>query len=106
MANRDALAHVIVLRGLRLDPDIPQRRTCDGMGDHQAQCDGRMTGQRRTHGGMTMKIDISLHPRGQFGTRCLRCGLDLFALRSEEHTSELQSLMRISYTAFCVKKKK
>src|SRR3546814_1426760 len=27
------------------------------------------------------------------------------ALRSEEHTSELQSLMRISYAAFCLKKK-
>src|SRR3546814_6974114 len=27
-------------------------------------------------------------------------------LRSEEHTSELQSLMRISYTVFCLKKKK
>src|SRR3546814_8777607 len=26
--------------------------------------------------------------------------------RSEEHTSELQSLMRISYTVFCLKKKK
>src|SRR3546814_10801376 len=26
--------------------------------------------------------------------------------RSEEHTSELQSLMRISYTAFCLNKKK
>src|SRR3546814_7616401 len=26
-------------------------------------------------------------------------------LRSEEHTSELQSLMRISYAAFCLKKK-
>src|SRR3546814_6485904 len=29
-----------------------------------------------------------------------------FALRSEEHTSELQSLMRISYAVFCLKKKK
>src|SRR3546814_9420677 len=29
-----------------------------------------------------------------------RCG------RSEEHTSELQSLMRISYAVFCLKKKK
>src|SRR3546814_10203306 len=27
-------------------------------------------------------------------------------LRSEEHTSELQSLMRISYAVFCLKKKK
>src|SRR3546814_2311852 len=34
---------------------------------------------------------------------------DYFALsrdRSEEHTSELQSLMRISYAVFCLKKKK
>src|SRR3546814_2852540 len=29
----------------------------------------------------------------------------LQALRSEEHTSELQSLMRISYAVFCLKKK-
>src|SRR3546814_7676415 len=28
------------------------------------------------------------------------------ALRSEEHTSELQSLMRISYAVFCLKQKK
>src|SRR3546814_960634 len=31
--------------------------------------------------------------------RCAEC-------RSEEHTSELQSLMRISYAVFCLKKKK
>src|SRR3546814_3152770 len=31
---------------------------------------------------------------------------DLAGLRSEEHTSELQSLMRISYAVFCLKKKK
>src|SRR3546814_5326560 len=34
--------------------------------------------------------------------------LDLFDMlehRSEEHTSELQSLMRISYAVFCLKKK-
>src|SRR3546814_2769417 len=30
----------------------------------------------------------------------------LTANRSEEHTSELQSLMRISYAVFCLKKKK
>src|SRR3546814_10629513 len=30
---------------------------------------------------------------------------DSLALRSEEHTSELQSLMRISYAVFCLKKK-
>src|SRR3546814_3427299 len=31
---------------------------------------------------------------------------DAAAGRSEEHTSELQSLMRISYAVFCLKKKK
>src|SRR3546814_8747468 len=30
----------------------------------------------------------------------------IVALRSEEHTSELQSLMRISYAVFCLKKKR
>src|SRR3546814_4732532 len=35
-----------------------------------------------------------------------RLGVDEGADRSEEHTSELQSLMRISYAVFCLKKKK
>src|SRR3546814_10087978 len=35
-----------------------------------------------------------------------RTGLERGASRSEEHTSELQSLMRISYAVFCLKKKK
>src|SRR3546814_8607765 len=30
---------------------------------------------------------------------------DMATMRSEEHTSELQSLMRISYAVFCLKKK-
>src|SRR3546814_7354435 len=33
-------------------------------------------------------------------------GIFARAVRSEEHTSELQSLMRISYAVFCLKKKK
>src|SRR3546814_6139968 len=32
--------------------------------------------------------------------------IDALGYRSEEHTSELQSLMRISYAVFCLKKKK
>src|SRR3546814_7420126 len=42
------------------------------------------------------------------GVRLRRAGLGQFARqagRSEEHTSELQSLMRISYAVFCLKKK-
>src|SRR3546814_5163836 len=35
-----------------------------------------------------------------------QCHADLFLdTRSEEHTSELQSLMRLSYAVFCLKKK-
>src|SRR3546814_7143292 len=37
--------------------------------------------------------------QGQYTTPALACA------RSEEHTSELQSLMRISYAVFCLKKK-
>src|SRR3546814_2994107 len=42
------------------------------------------------------------------GTTAKSCLIEQFEpeLRSEEHTSELQSLMRISYAVFCLKKKK
>src|SRR3546814_1968407 len=42
--------------------------------------------------------------RGRIGPGELHRGR--FAGRSEEHTSELQSLMRISYAVFCLKKTK
>src|SRR3546814_8405430 len=35
----------------------------------------------------------------------LKLGAKVIGERSEEHTSELQSLMRISYAVFCLKKK-
>src|SRR3546814_1189185 len=35
---------------------------------------------------------------------CRDCSPAVIARRSEEHTSELQSLMRISYAVFCLKK--
>src|SRR3546814_4393548 len=41
--------------------------------------------------------------------KCWRKGVaqeTVHHIRSEEHTSELQSLMRISYAVFCLKKKK
>src|SRR3546814_3881949 len=39
-------------------------------------------------------------------SRCRRIAASHASIRSEEHTSELQSLMRISYAVFCLKKKK
>src|SRR3546814_3636327 len=47
------------------------------------------------------------NPKYFFGKAPHR-GLEIgneFRIRSEEHTSELQSLMRISYAVFCLKKK-
>src|SRR3546814_4858934 len=72
------------------------------------------------------KSALSIHKRSHFDVRsiCLYRTIDCCALRrwhrlhshrlldhgvsrprSEEHTSELQSLMRISYAVFCLKKK-
>src|SRR3546814_6331147 len=45
-----------------------------------------------------------LHIVGQH--RLVERGADVEAERSEEHTSDLQSLMRTSYDVFCLKKKK
>src|SRR3546814_5498599 len=57
---------------------------------------------------------IATHARrAAVGTVGLLCNISAAMLlplpeatRSEEHTSELQSLMRISYAVFCLKKKK
>src|SRR3546814_6723214 len=46
---------------------------------------------------------VALRPRRRLGADD---GLARFFFRSEEHTSELQSLMRISYAVFCLKQKK
>src|SRR3546814_6202303 len=49
-----------------------------------------------------------LRPRRMRDRRQLKwisCGCQKRPQRSEEHTSELQSLMRISYAVFCLKKK-
>src|SRR3546814_10741245 len=65
----------------------------------RAQAEGRFTSQIlpievKTRKGTT-DFDTDEHVRAD-------ASLD----RSEEHTSELQSLMRISYAGFCLKKKK
>src|SRR3546814_10840994 len=44
--------------------------------------------------------------RHGFGCSNSLIAIDVAEVRSEEHTSELQSLMRTSYAVFCLKKKK
>src|SRR3546814_7166841 len=48
---------------------------------------------------------ISPHVPGFDAVEATKTLLGAFELRSEEHTSELQSLMRISYAVLCLKKK-
>src|SRR3546814_7454163 len=60
--------------------------------------------RRGEHGGLPRLLALELlrvlrDPPG-------RIELQARHVRSEEHTSELQSLMRISYAVFCLKKKK
>src|SRR3546814_17045803 len=59
-------------------------------------------GARRDSGGVSAVAAGAAPGRGHGS----RHRADRRRLRSEEHTSELQSLMRISYAVFCLKKKK
>src|SRR3546814_3059528 len=58
-----------------------------------------------TKAGVEMLVRNAADELGQFGVRvnAIRPGL-VPTDRSEEHTSELQSLMRTSYAVFCLKK--
>src|SRR3546814_10180757 len=66
---------------------------------------------RGTKGGFIREVDFAANSRGVDplfeGIKIVDCDTHFTepADRSEEHTSELQSLMRISYAVFCLKKK-
>src|SRR3546814_7854973 len=66
----------------RLDDLPPARQRAKGDGDIAAE------------GDPVRDVKVAVHIAGRIEQR------------SEEHTSELQSLMRISYAVFCLKKKK
>src|SRR3546814_4322036 len=75
---------------------------------------GRFGLDRRRGRSIQPLLDVDPYPR-QFPMNCwsldpkrIKIATDTLActsFRSEEHTSELQSLMRISYAVFCLKKK-
>src|SRR3546814_6767971 len=56
-------------------------------------------------GGGTGRIEIADDGCGMTAAE-MRLAVERHATRSEEHTSELQSLMRISYAVLCLKKKR
>src|SRR3546814_7907142 len=51
-------------------------------------------------------LAVFAHPMTGEASNCSISAMLRWFVRSEEHTSELQSLMRISYAVFCLKKKK
>src|SRR3546814_7003955 len=69
----------------------------DDMADRQGDAEAQLERRRQDH-----RLDRE-EDEGEGGVDCRG---DRRAERSEEHTPELQSLMRISYAVFCLKKKK
>src|SRR3546814_2588391 len=82
------------LLGLR--ERFARRQPCRSQRDIHARTDRSAPRWERHHGSI-------LHLARRL--ECPSSALALRAPRSEEHTSELQSLMRISYAVFCLKKK-
>src|SRR3546814_1105208 len=108
-------------RSTRTDTRFPYttlfRSTCRDREEEQGQ--GPLSKWLWTQGGggkpghrQQRRLNAGGHPkRGKVKSRKLKIGLlwhsgksgNLGVGRSEEHTSELQSLMRISYAVFCLK---
>src|SRR3546814_8553279 len=96
-------------RSTRTDTLFPYSTLFRSVGHHRAQRRlGGLAQDRETFGARVELTDVgraghetALHHQ-QAVDRLLHAGR---AERSEEHTSELQSLMRISYAVFCLKKK-
>src|SRR3546814_9271765 len=106
--SSDVCSSDLLFRLLRDSVEVGDRpRVDEGTGGHSLRCDadaplpsGRTPSsaecdraRRDAHGGASGDRHRNAGPRGRDD-------------RSEEHTSELQSLMRISYAVFCLKKHK
>src|SRR3546814_4263078 len=91
-------------RSTRTDTLFPYTtlfRSIRSGGDHPRPPPQSAAGQR---GSTYLKFDSTLYCADKH--RSCSCPIVWRVSRSEEHTSELQSLMRISYAVFCLTKKK
>src|SRR3546814_5080073 len=89
----------------RLDRSLGELRIAQPMSRPALKLVARELMRRNglTNGMLYMQVTRGVAPRDhKFPKASTRPTL----VRSEEHTSELQSLMRISYAVFCLKKKK
>src|SRR3546814_9150894 len=87
-------------------------RTVNAQCVADANCDGRIRCRRVAK---TAELDVATYraEEGRIGSILaiaddfsVQPATGVVLVRSEEHTSELQSLLRISYAVFCLKKKK
>src|SRR3546814_4903043 len=87
--------------------DLRRGLEVQGEADHRhgrARLYGRIRREDLQAARRLRQLWLSRKPCGELRSHRL-CVLLAQMLRSEEHTSELQSLMRISYAVFCLKKK-
>src|SRR3546814_5583748 len=92
-------------RSTRTDTLFPYTtlfRSRTAQGDPEGARRGRRRPRRAGRAGRAHQVDQAEQGSQRKGDG----GAEEAALRSEEHTSELQSLMRISYAVFCLTKKK
>src|SRR3546814_17414463 len=91
-----------------LTHSFPTRRSSDLAGRARAACFFPPVFSPPAAFPPTSSAPAFLRPVPACVLRCQACPRATFISsgRSEEHTSELQSLMRISYAVFCLKKKK
>src|SRR3546814_8508247 len=100
---------------LIFDPETLSRRSRDDPGEAAVRIARRMTEilSARTGDGHVLRVDLRLRPHPEVTPIVLPESAAIsyyesealaWEQRSEEHMSELQSLMRISYAVFCLKK--
>src|SRR3546814_3399117 len=95
-------------RSTRTDTLFPYTTLFRSRLDHQAD-DGRCRPRCRRDHAEQSRVRSGLFPTAEREAQVPQLEPQRRRLggpRSEEHTSELQSLMRISYAVFCLKKKK
>src|SRR3546814_5901775 len=101
-------------RQLQLQPDGSHQNKNKRTQQHRHQItENRPYGCSRFNAGVQFVVHAGTESEeGRFPAACCSssmicfCDITLKSIRSEEHTSELQSLMRISYAVFCLKTQK
>src|SRR3546814_8282366 len=101
-----SVAQAQVIVGVAIDTSGSDRGLLRPMLEQVARRYGVAPARYLADGGFTRNADLDwAFDPGNGGTRVYAPPVKT-KHRSEEHTSELQSLMRISYAVFCLKKKK